>query len=209
MRCHRLAVAVIGWGYLIGVAFLPWLPGPYWPPAASDITVALLAFTLPTTATIICLLLERLWRREKAGTAGPNGTVVFAAIVLRIVVFVVAVHTLLLVALAGVFPRTVNGGRVILLLFGGTMVLIGDLLPRVRRNHVIGIRTARTMSDPAVWARTHRAAGYATVGLGLILGVVAVIAPGPVMPTIVLPAAAVGTAAVALVHRQQMPRRTE
>ena len=208
MRCH-LAVVVIGWGYLIGLAFLPWLPGPYWPPAACGITVALLAFTLPTTAAVICLLLERLLRGEKAGTAGPNGNVVFAAIVLRVVVFVVAVHTLLLIALAGVFPRTVNGGRVILLLLGGTIILIGDMLPRVRPNRVIGIRTARTMSDPSVWARTHRAAGYAMVGIGLILSVVAVIAPGPVMPAIVLPAAAIGTAAVALVHRQHIPRRAE
>lgn len=209
MRRHRLAVAVIGWGYLIGLAFLPRLPGLYWPPATSGITAAFLAFTLPTTAATICLLLERLWRREKAGTAGPNGNAVFAAIVLRIAVFVVAVHTLVLIALAGVLPRTVNGGRIVLLLLGVAIVLIGDLLPRVRRNHVIGIRTARTMKDPYVWARTHRAAGYAMVGLGLILSVVAVIAPGPVMPAIVLPAAAVGTAVVALVHRQHVPGRIE
>jgi uncharacterized membrane protein len=208
MRRHRLAVAVIGWGYLIGLAFLPWLPGPYWPLARSG-TAALLAFALPTTAAAICLLLERLWRHEKAGTAGPNGNAVFAAIVLRIIVFVVGVHALLLTALAGVLPRTVNGGRIVLVLLGVAIVLIGDLLPRVRRNHVIGIRTARTMSDPYVWARTHRAAGYAMVGLGLILSVVAAIAPGPMMPAIVLPAAAVGTVAVVLVHRQHVPGRIE
>jgi uncharacterized membrane protein len=209
MRRHRLAVAVIGWGYLIGMTFLPRLPGPYWPPGTSAITTALLAFTLPTTAATICLLLEQLWRREKAGTANPNENAVFAAIVLRVVVFVIAVHTLTLIALAGVLPYTVNGGRIVLLLLGATIVLIGDLLPRLRRNHVIGIRTARTMADPHVWARTHRAAGYAMVGVGLILSVVAMAAPGPVMPAIVVPAAAVGTAAVVLVHRQHIPGRIE
>lgn len=209
MRRHRVAVAVIGCGYLIGLAFLPRLPGPYWPVATSGITAALLVFTLPTAAAAICLLLESLWRRETAGTAGPNEDAVFAAIMLRIVAFVVAIHALLVIALAGVLPRTVNGGRIVLLLLGLAIVLIGDLLPRVRRNHAIGIRTVRTMSDPEVWARTHRAAGYAMVGLGLILSVVAAIAPGPVMPAIVLPAAAVGTAAVALVHRQDVPRRIQ
>ena len=208
MRRDRLAVAVVGWGYLIGLAFLPWLPGPYWPLARSG-TAALLAFALPTTAAGICLLLERLWRSAKTGTAGPNGNTVFAAIVLRIIVFVIGVHLLLLIALAGVLPRTVNGGRIVLLLLGVAIVLIGDLLPRVRRNHVIGIRTTRTMSDPYVWARTHRAAGYAMVALGFILSVVAAIAPGPMMPAIVLPAAAVGSAAVALVHRQPLPGRIE
>jgi uncharacterized membrane protein len=206
MRRHRLAVALIGWGYLIGLACLPQLPGPYWPLSTSG-TAALLAFALPTTAGAICLLLERLWQREKVGTAGPNGNAVFAAIVLRIIVFVVALHTLLLIALAGVLPRTVNGGRIVLLLLGLAIILIGDLLPRVRPNHVIGIRTARTMSDAYVWARTHRAAGYAMVGLGLILSVVAAIVPGPMMPAIVLPAAAVGMAAVALVQRQHVPGR--
>ena len=209
MRRHRLALVVIGWGYLIGLALLPRLPGPYWPTAASGITATLLAFTLPTTGATICLLLEQLWRREKAGTASPNGNTVFAAIVLRIVVFVIAVHTLTLIALAGVLPRTVNGGRLVLLLLGMTVVLIGDLLPRLRRNHVIGIRTARAMADPHVWARTHRAAGYAMVGLGLILSVVAVTAAGPVMPAIVVPAAAVGATAVILVHRQHIPGRIE
>ncbi len=208
MRRHRLAIAVIGWGYLIGLAFLPRLPGLYWPLATFG-TASLLAFALPTTAAAICLLLERLWQRQNAVTAGPNANAVFAALVLRIIVFVIAVHALLLIALAGVLPRTVNGGRIVLLLLGMAVVLIGDLLPRVRRNQVIGIRTARTMSDPHVWARTHRAAGYAMVGLGLILSVVATIAPGPMMPAIVLPAAAVGTAAVALVHRQHVPGRIE
>jgi uncharacterized membrane protein len=209
LRRHRLAAAVIGCGYLVGLVFLPRLPGPYWPVATSGITAALLAVTLPTTAAAICLLLENLWRREKGDTAGPNEDVVFAAIMLRIVAFVVAVHALLVIALGGVLPRTVNGGRIVLLLLGVAVVLIGDLLPRVRRNHVIGIRTARTMSDPEVWSRTHRAAGYAMVGLGLILSVVAAVAPGPAMPAVVLPVAAIGTAAVALVHRHGGPRRIQ
>jgi uncharacterized membrane protein len=209
VRRHRLALAAIAWGYLTGVAFLSQLPLPYWPHTTSGIAGALLAFTLPTTAVTICLLLDSLWRREKVGTVGPNGHAVFAAIVLRIVLFVVAVHTLLLMALAGVLPRTVNGGRVVLLLLGVAIVLVGNLLPRMRRNHVIGIRTQCTMSDPHAWTRTHRAAGYAMVSVGLILSVVAVSAPGPLMPAIVLPAAAAGTAAVVLVHRQHVPGRIE
>jgi uncharacterized membrane protein len=208
MRRDPLAIAVVGWGYLTGLAFLPWLPGPYWPPDRSG-SAALLAFALPTTAAAIGLLLERLWRSHKTATSGPNENAVFAAIVLRIVVFVIGVHMVLLVALADVLPPRVDGGRLVLLLLGVAIVLIGDLLPRVRRNHVIGIRTARTMGDPYVWTRTHRTAGYAMVALGFILSIVAAIAPGPMMPAIVLPAAAVGTAAVALVHRQHVPRRIE
>jgi uncharacterized membrane protein len=209
VRCHRLALGAIAWGYLAGVAFLSQLPLPYWPNATSSIAGTLLAFTLPTTAVTICLLLDGLWRREKSATVGSNGHAVLAAIVLRIVLFVVAVHTLLLIALAGMFPRAVNGGRVVLLLLGVATVLVGNLLPRMRRNHVIGIRTQCTMSNPHAWTRTHRAAGYAMVSVGLILSVVALSAPGPLMPAIVLPAAAVGTAAVVLIHRQHVAGRIE
>ena len=78
----------------------------------------------------------------------PERNAVFAAIVLRIVVFVIAVRTLTLIALAGVAPRMVNGGRIVLLILGMTVVLIGDLLPRLRRNHVIGIRDRRLSRRP-------------------------------------------------------------
>jgi hypothetical protein len=209
MHRYRPVVVVIGCGYLTGLAFLPRLPGPYWPTATSWITAALLAFTLPTTAATIGLLLERLWQRGNAETDSTRGSVVFAAIVLRIVVFVIALHAVLLIVLVDALPRTLNGGRTVLLLLGVTIASIGDLLPRVRRNHAIGIRTARTMNVPDAWARTHRAAGYALVGLGFVLAVMAVMAPGAVMPAIVVPTAAVGTAAVFAVHRHHVPKRIE
>ena len=53
-------------------------------------------------------------------------------------------------------------------MFGLTLIVIGNLLPRFRPNVVIGIRTARTLNDRAAWAHTNRIAGYATVGAGVM-----------------------------------------
>jgi uncharacterized membrane protein len=53
-------------------------------------------------------------------------------------------------------------------MFGLTLIVIGNLLPRLRPNLVIGIRTSRTLTDRAAWAHTNRATGYATVGAGVM-----------------------------------------
>jgi uncharacterized membrane protein len=46
-------------------------------------------------------------------------------------------------------------------LIGAFWVALGLVLPRVRRNPWIGVRTAWTLSSDENWARTHRFAGFA------------------------------------------------
>ena len=51
-------------------------------------------------------------------------------------------------------------------MLGLALIVIGNLLPRLRPNIVIGIRTSRTLADRGAWARANRTAGYAAVGAG-------------------------------------------
>jgi uncharacterized membrane protein len=51
---------------------------------------------------------------------------------------------------------------------GGLSLLLGLLMPRVRKNPFVGVRTYWTLSSDENWARTHRFAGYAFVGAALI-----------------------------------------
>jgi uncharacterized membrane protein len=60
-------------------------------------------------------------------------------------------------------------------LFGAFWIVLGLVMPRVRRNPWMGVRTAWTLSSDENWARTHRIAGYAFVAAG-VLAVVAVAA---------------------------------
>jgi uncharacterized membrane protein len=55
------------------------------------------------------------------------------------------------------------------------MVLLGNVLGKVRRNFWVGIRTPWTLADPGVWERTHRLGAWMFVAAGL-LGLVAVLA---------------------------------
>jgi uncharacterized membrane protein len=92
----------------------------------------------------------------------------YNAIIAAILFFLLAVHGLVLLALTTDLHRDVVriGARGVPIVFGLTLIVIGNLLPRLRPNVVIGIRTSRTLTDRSVWARTNRTAGYAAVFAG-------------------------------------------
>lgn len=52
---------------------------------------------------------------------------------------------------------------------GLLLIVIGNVLPRVRPNWMMGIRTPWTLSSDRVWERTHRLGGYLMMGLGVLL----------------------------------------
>jgi uncharacterized membrane protein len=53
--------------------------------------------------------------------------------------------------------------------------LLGNVLGKVRRNFWLGVRTPWTLADPQVWDRTHRAAAWLYVVIGIV-GAIAVLA---------------------------------
>jgi uncharacterized membrane protein len=63
---------------------------------------------------------------------------------------------------------------------------IGNLLPRVRPNVAIGIRTSRTLRDRDAWLRANRTAGYVAVALGFAIVTAALLVPpGPRLAAVV------------------------
>ena len=79
--------------------------------------------------------------------------------------FLSALHLLILeVALHGGSSL----GRGLALLMGGMWIALALLLPRVRRNPLIGVRTAWSLTSDENWARTHRVASYTFAAGGVI-----------------------------------------
>jgi uncharacterized membrane protein len=68
-------------------------------------------------------------------------------------------------------PPFANNGKWILIVIGGMMVGLGNLLPKVPQNYFVGVRLPWTLSDEENWRRTHRAAGwcFSLGGLALAL----------------------------------------
>jgi uncharacterized membrane protein len=91
----------------------------------------------------------------------------------------VGLHLLILwTALNG----TSSIGRPFAIVFGLYWLVLAQILPRVRRNPFIGIRTAWTLSSDENWARTHRFGAWAfTVG-----GLIAIVAGLVASPTVAI-----------------------
>ncbi|MGH2441788.1 MAG: SdpI family protein [Chloroflexota bacterium] len=58
--------------------------------------------------------------------------------------------------------------RLLPAVYGVLMVALGNVLPKLPRNSLVGIRTPWTMLDPEVWERTHRLGGYLVTGSGVV-----------------------------------------
>jgi uncharacterized membrane protein len=111
----------------------------------------------------------RLVRDEEKRVAAAEPMPLIAALT---AVFMCAIHCLILrFALA-------PGGDItspLVVLMGAFFVALGLVLPRVRRNPIVGIRTFWTIKSPEVWARTQRVGGYSMVvgGVaGILLGLI-------------------------------------
>jgi uncharacterized membrane protein len=85
-------------------------------------------------------------------------------------------------------------GLVIVIFSGLLMIALGNVLPRVRQNSFIGIKTVWTVSDETVWNSTHRIGGYSFTICGALL-LLSLLAPASwrvaVIPAAVLLAVAV------------------
>lgn len=63
----------------------------------------------------------------------------------------------------------VPGRCIMLVLIGLLFVALGNLLPKVPKNFIVGIKTPWTLANEAVWQRTHRLGGWTFVLSGLIM----------------------------------------
>jgi uncharacterized membrane protein len=183
-------VLIVTAGYGLGAVLYTALPDQ------APLARPMAAFLLPTAALVTDAMLRGLIARQPfEGANAPDMLATYDAVMLRLMLFLMGVHATVLVGLLGRLPDRPWAARIVPALLGLTMIGVGNLLPRTRPNLAIGIRTRRTLSDRAVWAHTHRIAGYALVTGGLLVVVAAVAAPRPVGPgmiQLVAPAGVLG-----------------
>jgi immunity protein, SdpI family len=203
------ALAVVAAGYLAGLIAYPYLPGPFLHQQPS--ARILVAFTLPTTALVIFGLFRSLWRHDRIRSGNGAFESTYRAIVLRVLLFVVALHALVMFVitdLAGATSLRLLPGRTVVVMFGLVVVAIGNLLPRTRPNVAVGLRTARTLADAQLWQRTHRVAGYATVALGVVIAASGVALTHEAVGAVVGGAALAAAMAIFLAYRTAASRRS-
>ena len=177
-------IAAIALAYLLGVAAYPRLPGAYCGPGCSmPLARPLIAFAFPSAIAVIVVCLGMVWRRDPIRDRDAHSEATYHAMLRTIVLFVLALHIAVLYAITSQLrPEIVRAiAHAVPVMFGATLIVVGNLLPRLRPNLVLGIRTRRTLDDRAAWARTNRIAGYATVGTGVMFLLAGVLPSLPVM----------------------------
>lgn len=71
--------------------------------------------------------------------------------------------------------------RLAVIAVGALMLAIGNYLPKVRYNYVMGVRTPWTLASERVWDRTHRFAGMLVVAGALLSILGGLLAPTPAL----------------------------
>jgi uncharacterized membrane protein len=117
-------------------------------------------------------------------------TMVAAALLL-----VLATHVIMLAIALG---HQVPVGKVVPALVGALFVVTGNVMPRLRANWWMGIRTPWTLSSDRVWTRTHRLAGYSMTAGGLVMIVSSLTLPAALGAPIVVGTAVASVLAPAL-----------
>lgn len=151
----KVSLGVAGLAIAASVAVYPWLPQRM--PTHFDIeghangfsSRAFGAFLLPLTILAITAL---GFAMRAKNPAVPIVTALTSC-------FMLALHVLVLRAALA----SGDLADAMWLALGALFVGLGLLMPRVRPNRYVGIRTRWTRSSPEAWARTHRAAGRVMV----------------------------------------------
>ncbi len=99
-------------------------------------------------------------RQEKAGTNNVRITLVSG--ILCLVLFNVLTYYFLYTSAAQVtdiFAMAVDLGQVLGVFFGILLIVCGNLMPKLRRNSLAGLRTPWSMSSEDAWKRSQRFGG--------------------------------------------------
>lgn len=99
-------------------------------------------------------------RRANYANFGPT----YWTVVNAVLILLALIHVCMLGKALG---WAIDITRVAALGLGGMLILLGNLMTRIRPNWFMGIRTPWTLSSDTVWRKTHRFGGVAFVIAGL------------------------------------------
>lgn len=72
-------------------------------------------------------------------------------------------------AYASFYPTQIDMNFIMSLMIGFLFIVIGNVMPKIKSNYFMGIKTPWTLQNSEVWRRTHRLAGKLWFGAGLLL----------------------------------------
>ena len=129
---------------------------------------------LPLTAAGLAILLAFIPRFEPRRANLERSGKAYGAIWVGVMLLMAGIQVIVVATTLGGSP---DMSRLMLLGTGALYLVIGNYLPKVRPNYMMGIRTPWTLTSDLAWNKTHRIGGRLFVAEGLVfiaLGLVGV-----------------------------------
>ncbi len=163
-----------------------------------------------------CFSLAELLMRRQAGTdekalahVETNCKLLRVVLVGSVLLFTVLEAVLLLsagkAAAEGAKTAAIPYLRIISLALAFLLIVLGNLMPKSRRNSFVGLRCAWTAYNDLTWQKSNRFGGWALAAAGLVTIPAALLLPEP-WPLIVLLAALHAATAASLIYARQVCR---
>lgn len=86
------------------------------------------------------------------------------------VIFIDIINTIIIIE--SFYPNTVAVGKGVIVLLGILFIFLGNIMPKIKTNFYMGVRTPWAISNPDVWNKTHRLGGR----MMFVMGILSVIA---------------------------------
>jgi uncharacterized membrane protein len=160
-------LALSGWAWLQlpTDALVPIHWGPNGEPDAfADKTLGLLV--LPAVTACLAAVLWAIPSIEPRRENLARSATAYRATWLGAVLLLGGLHGL---AVAAALGAELDVTRIVLIATGALLIVIGNYLPKVRSNYLLGIRTPWTLTSDLSWHRTHRLGGRLFVIAGVVL----------------------------------------
>jgi uncharacterized membrane protein len=193
----RLTWAVVALAWIVALAALPYLPETipvHWNIyGEADAFAGRLAgaFGLPAIMTIATVLIVVLPRFNRMRVTFDDARDIYAIVTFAVVSLMFGIEVTTLLSSAGVdLPVAV----VFPVLLGFFFIVVGSLMPYIRRNTTAGIRLPWTIRSEKVWDETHRHGGKVFVIAGVLIVLASTIGGKPATPL------AFGIMAVAIIY---------
>jgi uncharacterized membrane protein len=182
----RLTFAIVGIAWIVALATLPYLPEVipiHWNiyGDADGFTTRLIgAFSFPVIITITAAFLVILPRFETIRATFDDSRDIYAIVIFATACLLLGLELTNLMSSAGmdVLPVAV----VFNVLLGFFFMVIGSLMPYVRRNTTVGFRLPWTIRSERVWNETHCHGGPVFVIAGILIVLVSLIGGKGAMP---------------------------
>ena len=148
-------------------------------------------FVLPGIAAAACLIMAVASRLDPRRANLARSKAALGTLVLAPIVIIAFAQAAIVATALGV---DINVSRLTYAGMGGTFIVIGNVLGKLRWNYTAGIRTRWTLADERVWDKTHRFGGLVFVAGGALMLIAAFILPAGNALAVMVVAIALGSA---------------